>query len=179
MYVEEKKVAIVTGCSSGIGLETSKILARNGFYTYATVRNTDKMQKTEKSIRENSGGDYLPLQIIRLDVNDDTSVHNAIDTVLSERQTIDILVNGARYALVGPLEETSIDEMKAQFETNFFGAIRVIKAVLPTMRKQRSGRIVNIVSMGGRIAAPLDTIYHGTKFGLEGISESLQYRSIA
>ena len=65
--------------------------------------------------------------------------------------------------------------MKAQFETNFFGAIRVIKAVLLTMRKQRSGRIVNIVSMGGRIAVPLDTIYHGTKFGLEGVSESLQY----
>jgi short-subunit dehydrogenase len=175
MYVEEKKVAIVTGCSSGIGLETSKILARNGFYTYATMRNTDKIQETDKSIRENSGDDDLPLRIIRLDVNDDTSVHNAIDTILSERQKIDILVNNAGYALVGPLRETSIDEMKAQFETNFFGAIRVIKVVLPTMRTQRSGRIVNIVSMGGRIAVPLDSIYHGTKFGLEGVSESLQY----
>ena len=175
MYVEEKKVVIVTGCSSGIGLETSKILARNGFYTYATMRNTDKIQETDKSIRENSGDDDLPLRIIRLDVNDDTSVHNAIDTILSERQKIDILVNNAGYALVGPLRETSIDEMKAQFETNFFGAIRVIKVVLPTMRTQRSGRIVNIVSMGGRIAVPLDSIYHGTKFGLEGVSESLQY----
>lgn len=102
MYVDDKKVAIVTGCSSGIGLETSKILAKNGFYTYATMRNTDKIQETDRSIRENSGGDNLPLQIIRLDVNDDTSVHNAIDTILSERKTIDILVNNAGYALVGP-----------------------------------------------------------------------------
>jgi NAD(P)-dependent dehydrogenase (short-subunit alcohol dehydrogenase family) len=84
--VEEKKVAIVTGCSSGIGLKSSKILARNGFYTYATIRNTDKIQETDKSIREISGDNDLPLRIIMLDVNDDTSVHSAIDTIISERQ---------------------------------------------------------------------------------------------
>ena len=170
-YMTEKKVAVVTGSSTGIGFETSIILAKNDFYTYATMRNTDK----SREIVDIANRERLPIKVLQLDVNDDTSVNNAIDKILSEEKRIDILVNNAGYALVGPLEETSIDEIKSQFETNFFGAIRAIKAVLPTMRKQRSGRIVNIASMGGRIAVPLDTIYHGTKFALEGACESLQY----
>lgn len=105
----------------------------------------------------------------------DKSVKDAISKVLYENKRIDVIVNNAGYALVGALEDLSMEEIKTQFETNFFGAIRVIQRVLPTMRDQRSGMIVNVSSMGGRIAIPLDSAYHGTKFALEGLSESLQY----
>jgi short-subunit dehydrogenase len=88
---------------------------------------------------------------------------------------IDIVINNAGYALAGPFEETSNEEIRAQFETNFFGTVRIMQAAIPIMREQRSGKIVNITSMGGRIAVPLDSIYHGTKFALEGLSECLQY----
>ena len=168
---KEKKVAIVTGSSSGIGFETSVLLARNGFHTYSTVRNLDKSQPLINVAKK----DGLSLQVIELDVSSDKSVKDAINRVLSENKRIDVVVNNAGYALVGSFEDLSMDEIKSQFETNFFGVIRVIQAVLPTMRDHRNGRIVNVSSMGGRIAIPLDSAYHGTKFALEGLSESLQY----
>jgi len=127
-------------------------------------------QITDIAKREN-----LPLQVLQLDVDNDKSVSDAINTIVKDKGRIDIVINNAGYALAGPFEETSTQEMKAQFETNFFGAIRVMQAVIPIMRKQRRGKIVNITSMGGRIAVPLDSIYHGTKFALEGLSESIQY----
>lgn len=168
---KENKVAIVTGSSSGIGFETSVLLARNGFHTYATVRNLDK----SKSLIDIAKKDSLLIDVVELDVSNDKSVKDAINKVLSENKRIDVVVNNAGYALVGSFEDLSMDEIKSQFETNFFGAIRVIQAVLPTMRNQRNGRIVNVSSMGGRIAIPLDSAYHGTKFALEGLCESLQY----
>jgi NAD(P)-dependent dehydrogenase (short-subunit alcohol dehydrogenase family) len=168
---QEKKVAIITGSSSGIGFETSLILARNGFHTYAAVRNLDKSQPLIDMAKK----DGLSIQAIELDVSNDKSVKDAINKVLSENKRIDVVVNNAGYALVGSFEEMSMDEIKSQFETNFFGAIRVIQAILPSMRNQRNGRIVNLSSMGGRMAIPLDSAYHGTKFALEGLSESLQY----
>ena len=168
---QEKKVAIITGSSSGIGFETSVILARNGFHTYAAVRNLDKSQPLIDIAKK----DGLSIQAIELDVSNDKSVKDAINRVLSENKRIDVVVNNAGYALVGSFEEMSMDEIKNQFETNFFGAIRVIQAILPSMRNQRNGRIVNLSSMGGRMAIPLDSAYHGTKFALEGLSESLQY----
>jgi short-subunit dehydrogenase len=168
---QEKKVAIITGSSSGIGFETSVLLARNGFHTYAAVRSLDKSQ----SLMDMSKKDGLSIQVIELDVSNDKSVKDAINKVLSENKRIDVVVNNAGYVLAGSFEEMSMDEIKSQFETNFFGAIRVIQGVLPTMRNQRNGRIVNLSSMGGRIAIPLDSAYHGTKFALEGLSESLQY----
>ena len=168
---QENKVAIVTGSSSGIGFETSVLLARNGFHTYAAVRNLDKSQ----SLIDIAKKDGLSIQVIELDVSNDKSVKDAINKVLSENKRIDVVVNNAGYALVGSFEDLSMDEIKSQFETNFFGVIRVIQAILPTMRNQRNGRIVNVSSMGGRIAIPLDPAYHGTKFALEGLSESLQY----
>jgi len=168
---KENKVAIVTGSSSGIGFETSVLLARNGFHTYAAVRNLDKSQP----LIDMSKKDGLSIQIVELDVSNDKSVKDAINKVLSENKRIDVVVNNAGYALVGSFEEMSMDEIKSQFETNFFGVIRVIQAILPTMRNQRNGRIVNLSSMGGRMAIPLDSAYHGTKFALEGLSESLQY----
>ena len=95
--------------------------------------------------------------------------------ISEEKERIDVVVNNAGYDLMGPLEETSMDEIKAQFETNFFGAVRVMQTAIPIMREQKSGKIVNIASMGGRIAVPFHSGYHGTKFALEGLSESIQF----
>src|SRR5215216_5623701 len=168
-----EKTAVVTGSSSGIGFETSLLLAKNGFRTYATVRNPDKA----KAIRDISDKGELPMRIIELDVDSDKSVEDAIGKIHDESKRIDVLVNNAGYALTGALEDLSMDDIKAQFETNLFGAIRVMKAVLPVMRKQRGGTIVNISSMGGRIGFPLFPAYHGTKFALEGISESMRFET--
>jgi NAD(P)-dependent dehydrogenase (short-subunit alcohol dehydrogenase family) len=171
---EQEKIAVVTGSSSGIGFETSLLLAKNGFRTYATVRNPDKA----KALRDISDKGELPIHVVELDVDSDKSVKDAIDRIKDESGRIDVLVNNAGYALFGALEDLSMDEIKAQFETNLFGAIRVMKAVLPIMRKQQGeGTIVNISSMGGRISFPLGSAYHGTKFALEGVSESLRYET--
>jgi NAD(P)-dependent dehydrogenase (short-subunit alcohol dehydrogenase family) len=102
-------------------------------------------------------------------------VTDAINRIVSEKNRIDIVVNNAGYDLMGALEETSIDEIKSQFETNFFGAVRVTQAVIPMMKKQGGGIIVNTTSLGGRISFPLNSAYHATKFALEGLSESIRY----
>jgi NAD(P)-dependent dehydrogenase (short-subunit alcohol dehydrogenase family) len=169
--INKMKVAIVTGSSSGIGFETSLLLARNGFFTYATMRNLDKSDK----IIELKQKERLPLEVLKLDVTDDKSVNEAIEKVANEQGRIDVLVNNAGYALVGPLEELSIQEFKEQFETNVFGVIRVTQSVLPIMRKQRHGIIVNISSIAGRIGFPLTPAYVSSKFALEGLSESIAY----
>ena len=127
--VENQKVAVITGSSSGIGFETALLLARSGFHTYASMRNLEKSKK----ITEISNREKLPLQVIQLDVNDDRSVKDAIDKIAAENKKIDVVVNNAGYGLFGSLEDISIDEMKAQFETNFFGVIRVTQLVLPIM----------------------------------------------
>src|SRR5918996_1138118 len=168
---KDQQVAVVTGSSTGMGYETSLALARNGFITYATMRNLNKAENIKSVATKES----LPIRVIQLNVTDDASVKTALQAISSETGRIDLLVNNAGYALVGALEQTSMDEIKSQFETNFFGAIRVMQAIIPIMRKQRSGKIVNITSMGGRITTPLSSIYHGTKFALEGLSESIQY----
>ena len=169
-----QEIAVVTGSSTGIGFETSLTLARNGFHTYATMRTLEGSRGAEQ-ITDIAKRENLPLQVIQLDVDNDKSVSGAINTIVKDNGRIDIVINNAGYALAGPFEETSNEEMKAQFETNFFGAVRIMQAAIPIMRKQRSGKIVNITSMGGRVAVPLDSMYHGTKFALEGVSESLQY----
>ena len=168
----DQSVAIVTGSSSGIGFETSLILARNGFYTYATVR---KLDDGSIPITDIAKKEDLSLQTIQLDVNNEQSVIDGVNRISEEKGRIDVVVNNAGYALMGALEETSMDEIKALFETNFFGAVRVMQAVIPMMRKQRRGKIVNVTSVAGRIALPLNSVYHGTKFALEGLSESIQY----
>ena len=171
--MQDQKVAVVTGSSTGIGFETSLTLARNGFHTYATMRNLEG--EKSKPLTEVAKNENLQLQVIELDVNNDKSVADAIRTIVDERKRIDVLINNAGYALGGALEDSSVDEIKAQFETNFFGSVRAMKAVLPVMRKQGAGKIVNITSMGGRISIPLSSSYHGSKFALEGLSESIQY----
>ena len=166
-----QKVAVVTGSSSGIGFETALLLARSGFHTYASMRNLGK----SKNITEITDKEKLPLQVVQLDVNDDRSVIEAIDKIVAENQKIDVLVNNAGYGLFGSLEDLSIEEIKVQFETNFFGVVRVTQQVLPVMRKQNTGIIVNVSSVGGQIGIPGLSAYHSTKFALEGLSESISY----
>jgi len=166
-----QKVAIVTGSSSGIGYETALVLARNGFRTYATMRNLEKA----KAISDISKSEKLSLHTIKLDVTDEKSVNEAIKTIKSDAGRIDVLVNNAGYGLAGSLEDLLMNEIKAQYETNVFGLIRVTQAVLPIMREQKSGIIVNISSIGGKMAIPLQSPYHGTKFAVEGLSESIAY----
>ena len=168
---KEQKVAVVTGSSTGIGFETSLLLARNGFYTYATMRNTKKSETIEKiASKEN-----LPLKVLPLDVDSLDSVRNTIDKILDEKNKIDILVNNAGYGLFGALEDISIQEVKQQFETNFFGAIRTIKQVLPSMREEKNGMIINVSSIAGVAGFPAECIYVSSKFALEGLSESISY----
>jgi len=168
---KEQKIAVVTGSSTGIGFETSLLLARTGFYTYATMRNTKKSETIEKiASKEN-----LPLKVLPLDVDSDDSVRKTIDKILDEKNKIDILVNNAGYGLFGALEDISIQEAKKQFETNFFGAIRTIKQVLPSMREQMNGMIINVSSISGKVGFPAECIYVSTKFALEGLSESISY----
>jgi NAD(P)-dependent dehydrogenase (short-subunit alcohol dehydrogenase family) len=167
----KNKVALVTGSSSGIGFATAIMLARAGIHTYASMRNLKK----SKTITELASAENLPLQVVQLDVNDKKSVKEAITKIVTEKERIDVLVNNAGYGLFGSLEDISIEELKAQFETNFFGVIRVTQLLLPTMRKQKSGTIVNVSSVGGRIGLPVLSAYHSTKFALEGLSESMSY----
>jgi NAD(P)-dependent dehydrogenase (short-subunit alcohol dehydrogenase family) len=166
-----QKVAVVTGSSTGIGYETSLILARNGFLTYATMRNLNKSESIESiATKEN-----LPIHIKQLDVTDDTSVKKAVEGISSETGRIDILVNNAGYGLNGAFEDLAMDEIKAQYETNLFGLIRTTQAVLPIMRRQKSGTIINISSGAGRFGFPGGSAYVSTKFAVEGLSESMSY----
>jgi NAD(P)-dependent dehydrogenase (short-subunit alcohol dehydrogenase family) len=165
------KVAVVTGSSTGIGYETSLILARNGFLTYATMRNLNKGE----NIKSVATKENLPIRIKQLDVTDDVSVKNAIQTISSDAGRIDILVNNAGYGLNGAFEDLAMDEIKAQYETNVFGLIRTTQAVLPIMRRQKSGTIVNISSGAGRFGFPTGSAYVSTKFAVEGLSESMSY----
>jgi len=165
-----EKVAVVTGASSGIGFETALALARDGYHTYATMRDTTKSDK----IKELGEKDGLKISVLELDVDNDNSVKVAIKKILDEKQRIDVLVNNAGWGLWGCVEDVSVDEFKTQFETNFFSVIRLIQEVGPTMRKQGSGKIINISSVAGRIGFPASPAYISSKFALEGLSESLR-----
>jgi NAD(P)-dependent dehydrogenase (short-subunit alcohol dehydrogenase family) len=168
---ESTRVAVVTGSSSGIGFEIALILARNGFQTYATMRNIAKSE----NIKSIATKENLPIHIEQLDVIDNQSVTNAIQAIVSKANSIDVLVNNAGYALTGAFEDLAIEEIKAQYETNLFGLIRTSQAVLPIMREQKSGTIVNISSGAGRFGFPGFSAYVSTKFAVEGLSESMAY----
>ena len=154
----------MTGVSSGIGRATAGLLAREGFRVFATVR-------------KDAGADasLANVAVVRLDVRDEESVRACVRTVLDRAGKIDGLVNNAGYALIGAAEETGLQEAVELFETNFFGALRMIQAVLPAMRDQRSGRIVNIGSVAGFLPSPYMGIYAASKHALEGYSESLDH----
>jgi NAD(P)-dependent dehydrogenase (short-subunit alcohol dehydrogenase family) len=166
-----EKVAIVTGSSSGIGYETSLSLARDGYFTYATMRDVRKADTIKKIAEKES----LTLKVIELDVDNEDSTENAIKTIMEEKQRIDVLVNNAGWGIWGTAEDVSIEEFRAQFETNFFSVVRMIQKVAPFMRKQGNGHIVNISSIAGRIGFPVSTAYISSKFAIEGLSESLRY----
>lgn len=166
-----QKVAIVTGSSSGIGLDASVTLAQNGFLTYATMRNLDK----SSIVKAAADKEQLPIKVVQLDVTDDHSVKDAIRDIVSEAKRIDVLINNAGFGLVGAFEDLSIDEIKDQYETNVFGLIRVTQAVLPIMREQKSGIIVNISSGAGLFGYPGGSAYVSSKFAIEGLSESISY----
>ena len=168
---KQQQIALVTGSSSGIGFETSLRFAQTGIYTYASMHNLSKSDEILGYARK----DNLPLKILRLDVADEESISEAIDKIISEKGRIDIVVNNAGYSLLGPLEQLHINEIKEEFETNFFGIIKLIQSVLPTMRKQGYGRIINISSLAGRIGFPISSAYVSSKFALEGLVESLRY----
>jgi len=165
------KVAIVTGSASGIGFETALALAREGYHTYATMRDTKKGDK----ILEIAKKENLQIRVVELDVNNENTIKKAVEVILNEKKRIDVLVNNAGYFLVGCLEDLTISDLKDQFETNFFGVVRTIQAVLPTMRSQKSGTIVNVSSVAGRIGFPVTPGYISSKFALEGLSESMRY----
>lgn len=165
------QVALITGSSSGIGYETALMLARNGYTVYATMRNAKK----SKSILKTSEQEKLPLKVLELDVNDETSIEKTIDQVEDEAKRIDILINNAGYGLVGYFEDLNMDEIRNQFETNFFGVLNITKKVIPIMRSQKSGTIINISSGAGQVGFPGISAYVSTKFAIEGFSESLTY----
>ena len=165
------QVVLITGCSSGIGYETALMLARNGFQTFATMRDTKK----SNSLAKISEKEKLALKILELDVNDGKSIENAINRIKSEAKRIDILINNAGYGLVGFFEDLTLDEIRNQFETNFFGVLNITKKVIPIMRLQKSGTVVNISSGAGQVGFPGISAYVSTKFAVEGFSESLMY----
>src|SRR5229473_3769694 len=166
-----QKVAVVTGSSSGIGFETSLTLARNGFLTYATMMNLGK-GATIKSVATKEG---LPIRVAQLNVTEERSINDAVHSLISDVGKIDVLVNNAGYGLNGAFEDLAMEEIKAQYETTLFGVMRVTQAVLPIMRKQKSGIIVNISAAGGRFGIPGASANVSTKSAIEGLSESMSY----
>jgi NAD(P)-dependent dehydrogenase (short-subunit alcohol dehydrogenase family) len=166
-----EKVALVTGSSSGIGYETALALARDGYHTFASMRDTSKAEELKKTADKEN----LPISIIELDVDKEESIVEAIKKVISDANRIDVVVNNAGYGQYGCTEDVSIDEFRKQFETNFFSVVRIIQEVAPIMRKQCSGFIVNISSVGGKIGLPGLPAYISSKFALEGLVECLRY----
>ena len=165
------KVALVTGSSSGIGYETCLALAREGYETFASMRDISK----GSVLNEVAKKENLKIHALELDVDKKESIDTAVEKILSEKDRIDVCVNNAGYGLFGCVEDISIEELKAQFETNFFGVVRLIQKVAPVMRKQGSGIIVNVSSVAGRIGFPCSPAYISSKFALEGLSECMRY----
>ena len=158
------KTALVTGASSGIGEATALKLLGLGYTVYGAARRTDRLQKLAST----------GIRPLAMDVTDEESMHAGIKHVIAETGRIDVLVNNAGYGSYGALEDVPIDEGRRQFEVNVFGAIRLAQLVLPSMRTRRSGTIVNITSMGGKLHTPLGGWYHATKFALEALSDCLR-----
>lgn len=159
-----KKVAIVTGASSGIGRETAIELSRKGFTVYAAARRTEKMQDLQR----------MGIHPVPLDVTKDESMVSCVSDILAKEGRVDVLINNAGYGSYGALEDVSMEEARHQFDVNVFGLGRMTQLVLPNMRKNKFGKIVNISSVGGRVWTPFGGWYHATKFAVEGYSASLR-----
>jgi len=160
--MSNQKVVLITGSSSGVGKSTARLLSQKGYRVFGTSRDP-------------AGAEAIPtVKLLALDVQSDASVAACVKAVVNEAGRIDVLVNNAAYELAGALEEISIEEAKAQFETNFFGVIRMVNAVLPSMRQQNHGQIVNVSSLSGLSSIPFMGIYSASKFALEGYTEALR-----
>jgi NAD(P)-dependent dehydrogenase (short-subunit alcohol dehydrogenase family) len=158
------RIALVTGASSGIGEATVRQLLGDGYVVYAAARRIERMVSLEEA----------GARIVTLDVTDDVTINATIRRIESEAGRLDVLVNNAGYGSYGALEDVPLDEARRQFEVNLFGAARLSQLCLPMMRAQRSGRIVNITSIGGKMWEPFGSWYHATKFALEGLSDCLR-----
>ena len=161
-----KKTILITGASSGIGKETAKLFHDKGWNVIATMRNPQS--ETELTQLQD-------VYVTRLDVLDLQSIENAVAGGIQKFGKIDVLLNNAGYGAYGPLESFSREKIVRQFNTNVIGLLDVTKAVLPHFRQNKSGIIINVSSIGGKVTFPLGTLYHGTKFAVEGISEALHY----
>jgi NAD(P)-dependent dehydrogenase (short-subunit alcohol dehydrogenase family) len=166
LYFAMKKTVLITGASSGFGRESALLFREKGWNVVATMRSPEK----ERELAALPG-----VLVAKLDVTEETTIKSAVKAAIDAFGRIDVLVNNAGYGALGALEAASDEEIRRQIEVNLFGLIAVTKAVLPGMRAQRSGVIVNISSVGGRITFPFCTLYHATKFAVEGLTESLQY----
>ena len=166
----QQNTVLITGTSSGIGRTAAKLFQKNSWNVIATMRNPEE----EKELNKLEG-----ILVTRLDVIDSASIDSAVKAGIDRFGTINVLVNNAGFGAYGPLEATPIDRIRSQFDTNVFGVLQTIKALLPHFRSNRSGTIINISSIGGKIAFPLGTLYHGTKFAVEGLSEALSYEMAA
>ena len=159
-----QKVILITGASSGIGKETAKTLIAEGHIVYGAARRVEKMQDLV-----DAGG-----HAIGMDITHEPQIQSAVDRVLSEQSRIDVLINNAGYAVYGAVEEISLDDARRQFDVNLFGLAALTQKILPHMRQQRSGLIINVSSIGGKVYTPLGAWYHATKHALEGWSDSLR-----
>jgi NADP-dependent 3-hydroxy acid dehydrogenase YdfG len=164
---EPKKTVFITGASSGIGLEAALYFFERGWNVIATMRNPDK----RNTLLHDKG---LP-DLVHLDVMDGKSVVSAIQYAVSKYQMIDVLVNNAGYAVYGPFEATTVEQIKREFDTNVFGLMEVTRTFLPVFREQKMGVLINVSSMGGRLGFPLYSVYNSTKWAVEGFTEALQY----
>lgn len=167
-----EKVALVTGSSSGIGLLTTVELARAGFRVVASMRDLGRRQRLDEAAA--AAGVAKDIDVRRLDVTEFDRIPEFVSQLDRDYGRLDVLVNNAGFAVAGFAEDLLLEELRQQFETNFFGAVSVTKAVLPIMRRQRSGHIIMVSSIGGRISAPVIGAYDSSKFALEGWSESLR-----
>jgi len=159
----DEKIILITGASSGLGRTCAEYLTKKGYKVYGTSRKTFQKQSSDSFF-----------QMIVMDVDDKASVQKAISHILEEENHIDVVINCAGWGISGAIEDVSIEDTKHLFETNFFGTLRVIKQVLPIMRKQQNGRIINISSIGGVLGLPFQGTYSATKFAVEGMTEALR-----
>lgn len=162
-------IVVITGCSTGIGYEAALRFGRSGNRVYATMRNLGKAGP----LRDAAAAEGLDVRVVQLDVDSKASIDQAVSYILGEEGHIDVLVNNAGVTGVGPIETTTDEEWHSVFETNFFGPLRVIRAVVPGMRARQSGAIVNVSSAAGRLVAPVYGQYHASKWALECATETL------
>nr|MDO8115256.1 SDR family oxidoreductase [Candidatus Sigynarchaeota archaeon] len=170
---KDRKIVLITGCSSGFGFLTAKLLASKGYKVYATMRDVDGRNKQKREELEASVADKSTLKVLDCNVLDEASIKAAVTKIIEIESCIDVLINNAGYALYGPIEFGKDDDIRKEFETDVLGYLRMIKAVLPHMRKQRSGLVINVGSMMSYFGVPQCGYYSAAKFAVRGLSEAL------